>query len=237
MAVRIHGRTAVPRRRVLLPGWVLRSALAISGGLMAAFVLVHMVGNLKLLAGRAQMDAYAQWLREVGEPALPQGSVLWALRVVLLLCVLVHVLAALVLWRRGVVTGTPGTRGVRPQAWGARLMMPTGVLILTFVVLHLLDLTLGWGVQSPDFRHPDPDVHAAANVVGSLGRPAMAVLYLVVLVALAVHLSHGIHLAWQDLGGAAPRSRGVARVVAHVVAVAVLFGDGAVVVASWAGVV
>ena len=96
MAVRIHGRTAVPRRRVLLPGWVLRSAMAISGALMALFVLVHMVGNLKLLAGRTQMDAYAQWLREVGEPALPHGSVLWALRVVLLLCLLVHVLAALV---------------------------------------------------------------------------------------------------------------------------------------------
>lgn len=237
MTVRIQGRTSVPATRVLVPTWLLKTAMALTGALMAAFVVVHMVGNLKIFLGAGEMDAYAAWLREVGEPVIPYGGVLWIFRVVLLACLLVHAAAALILWRRGVRTGTRGARGLAARGWGARLMMPTGLLLLAFVVVHLLDLTIGRLVASGSFRHPDPGFHAAANVAASLGRPLMATFYLLVLVALALHLAHGLHLAWQDVGGAAPRSRRVARVVARLVALAILLGDGAVVIASWAGVV
>src|SRR5438105_13735028 len=58
--------------------------MAISGLILMAYVLVHMIGNLKLYLGPESINRYAQWLREVGEPALPRTALLWIVRVVLL---------------------------------------------------------------------------------------------------------------------------------------------------------
>ena len=44
--------------------------MAVTGALMFAFVLVHMVGNLKIYMGAEKFDAYAAFLREFGYPAL-----------------------------------------------------------------------------------------------------------------------------------------------------------------------
>lgn len=231
----IHGRLAVERHRALVPTWVAKTTMSVTGLVMAAFVVVHMLGNLKILVDPAGMDAYAAWLREAFSPVLPREALLWAFRLVLAACLLAHVGCALILWRRGRVTRTRGVRRLAPRGVSARWMMPTGVLLLAFVVVHILDLTVGRWVESPSFRHPDPSFHAAANVAASLGRPLMAAFYLVVLLALAVHLVHGIQLAWQDLGGAGRRGRAVARVVAHVVAVLVVLGDAGVVIAAWTG--
>ena len=52
--------------------------MAISGMVLMAYVLVHMIGNLKLYFGAESLNAYSHWLREVGEPALPREWLLWA---------------------------------------------------------------------------------------------------------------------------------------------------------------
>ena len=222
---------ARPGRQVLLPTWAAKTTLAVTGIIMGLFVLVHMLGNLKLLSSAQSMDTYAAWLREVGQPVLPYGSVLWIVRGVLTACLVLHIWCALVLWRRGLHTRTPGVqRALGVRGWGARLMLPTGLLLLVFVVVHILDLTIGRVVASAQFTHPDPEFHAAANTAASLGRPVMAAFYLLVLVGLAAHLAHGLPLAWQDLGGSGPRTRAVARVIGIVVGLLILVGDAAVVI-------
>lgn len=232
----VHGRTRVPARHVGVPNWVMKTTMAVTGTVMALFVLVHMLGNLKILIDPGEMDTYAAWLREVGVPLLPHGGLLWIVRIVMAACLVAHVWCALVLAWRGRRTGTPGSRrAMGLRGWGARLMLPTGILLLVFVAVHLLDLTIGRLVASPAFRHPDPGFHASANVAASLGRPVMASFYLIVLFGLAVHLAHGLPLAWQDVGGSGPRSRDVARVVGLLVAVMILVGDAAVVIVSWTG--
>ena len=80
----LNGTLPPTARRVTIPTWVCKVVMAITGLIMAAFVFIHMVGNVKILTDPAQMDHYAQWLRTIGEPALPYGSVLWILRVILL---------------------------------------------------------------------------------------------------------------------------------------------------------
>src|SRR5690349_24390047 len=69
-------------------------AMAISGMLLMAFVLVHMIGNLKIYFGAGSFDNYSHWLREVGEPALPEQALLWGVRIVLLAALAVHLHAA-----------------------------------------------------------------------------------------------------------------------------------------------
>src|SRR3954463_12876990 len=74
-------------------------AMAISGIVLMAFVLAHMVGNLKLYFGASPMDRYSHWLRTVGEPALPAQGLLYVERAVLLAALVVHVHAAYALTR------------------------------------------------------------------------------------------------------------------------------------------
>ena len=61
--------------------------MAISGMVLMAYVLAHMIGNLKLYFGASSLDRYSHWLREVGEPALPREALLWGVRVVLIVAV------------------------------------------------------------------------------------------------------------------------------------------------------
>src|SRR3954451_9600025 len=74
-------------------------AMAISGMVLMAFVLLHMVGNLKIFFGASSLDRYSHWLRTVGEPALPEKWLLWGVRLVLLAALVIHLHAAYALTR------------------------------------------------------------------------------------------------------------------------------------------
>src|SRR6476620_9262094 len=68
--------------------------MAATGIVLVGFVIAHMLGNLKIFLGAETIDAYAVFLRTVGEPASPSGLVLWVVRIVLLFCVALHITAA-----------------------------------------------------------------------------------------------------------------------------------------------
>src|SRR3954467_12352467 len=74
-------------------------AMALSGIVLMAFVLAHMIGNLKLYFGAGSLDRCGGWRRAVGEPALPRQALLYAERTVLVIALVVHVQAAYVLTR------------------------------------------------------------------------------------------------------------------------------------------
>ena len=119
--------------------------MALTGVLLVGFIVVHMLGNLKLFEGPSGFNAYAAFLREVGYPALPHSSALWGVRVVLLVALIVHVWMALDLWRM--------SAGARPQryaknedlsfSYASRTMRWGGVIIFLFLVYHILHFTTG----------------------------------------------------------------------------------------------
>ena len=55
-------------------------AMAVSGIVLLSYVFAHMVGNLKVFLGKNEINAYADWLRTLGQPAFPRTVVLWGLR-------------------------------------------------------------------------------------------------------------------------------------------------------------
>jgi hypothetical protein len=69
--------------------------MATSGAVLVLFVIMHMIGNLKILSGPDNINAYAVFLREVGRPELGYGQLLWIVRIVLLICVILHVTAVI----------------------------------------------------------------------------------------------------------------------------------------------
>jgi succinate dehydrogenase / fumarate reductase cytochrome b subunit len=172
-------------------------AMAVSGMVLSLFVLVHMIGNLKLYLGASSLDNYSAWLREAGEPVLPRQTLLWTVRVALIAAVAVHIHAAYVLTlvnRRARPSAYSSPRDYVAASFASRTMRWTGIIVALFVVFHLLDLT--WGTANPDFRVGDP-YH---NVVASFERWPVAIAYIVANLALALHLYHGAWSMFQSMG-------------------------------------
>ena len=221
----------------------LKTTMAVTGTIMAAFVTVHMVGNLKAFMGAQAYNSYAAWLREVAYPLLPHEGLLWILRVVLLACIGLHMAAGFELWRRGRVSrGRFRRRGLPAKTTAARSMLVTGCLIAVFVVVHILDLTIGRLVASPAYTapsHSDGALHVSAyqNLVASLSRPGMAIFYSAIMLAIALHLAQGLWNVVVDLGGTGERLRRTWLAIALAVAIAVALGNGALPLLILAGVI
>src|SRR6478609_1771046 len=189
-------------------------AMAISGMVLMAFVLAHMVGNLKIYLGASSLDRYSHWLREVGEPALPQQTLLWAVRIALIVALVVHLHAAYTLTqmnRRARPVKYASKRDFAAADFASRTMRWTGIIVLLFLIFHLLDLT--WGPANPDFVEGDP-YH---NVITSFERFPVALIYIVANLALGVHLYHGAWSLFQSMGWTRPWRRQFATVFAGLI--------------------
>lgn len=232
-----------PRRHHRFSFTVLKTTMAVTGTVMALFVAVHLLGNLKAFAGPQAYNSYAAWLREALHPLLPREGLLWAMRLVLGTCLLLHVLAGLELWRRGRDARGPHRRqGMRRHSLAASSMLVTGALTGLFVLVHLLDLTIGALVASPGYVPPahsggTVQVSAYQNLVASLSRPGMALFYTAVMLALGTHLAQGLWNVVTDLGGTGLRLRTVFLVLAHAAATLVVLVNGALPLLVLTGVV
>ncbi|MDN6486546.1 succinate dehydrogenase cytochrome b subunit [Ancrocorticia populi] len=227
------------------PGtWVLKVAMAITGTLLVAFLLIHLFGNFKIFTGPEHFDDYAEWLRVAFAPFLPEGMVLWLFRIVIFGGLFIHVYGAITIWSRGRKARGPHRAGIKAsrtgfQGFSARLMPVTGVFTLAFIVIHLMDLTLGIKpVASDSFQHPVGTRPAAySNVIASFERPWMAAIYIIMMVLISIHVAHGVTTVVQDLGAMGKRVRLVAAIVAGLCALAILLGNAAIPLAVQFGVI
>lgn len=231
--------TPMPRERPPRPSNVtLKVTMAISGTVFALYVLVHMIGNLKVYTGPAHFDDYAHWLRTLAEPLLPYEGALWIFRAVLLLALAAHVGASIVLIVRARrAKGAFRRTGMGRRRLPATLMPYTGLVLLVFVVVHVLDLTTGTRPIAPSgFTAPTQETSDAySNLVESLQRWPMAAFYIAVMLMLALHLVHGLWMLVTDFGVTGRRTRQVWAVVALVFAVVVMAGDISIPIAVLAG--
>lgn len=170
--------------------------MAVSGLVLVLFLLLHMLGNLKIFFGPGDFDSYAAWLRTIGQPVLHDTWYLWIQRAVLLFAVVAHATAAVQLSRRDrKARPVRYVHGQRPKAtFATRTMRWGGVILVLFIVWHLLDLTVG--VANPDFEAGRP-YH---NVVADFQVWWINLIYIAALLALGLHINHGFWSASQTLG-------------------------------------
>src|SRR5687768_1399356 len=123
--------------------------MAVTGIVLVGYILAHVTANLLIFAGPSAIDAYAAKLRTL--PVL-----LWGVRLLLLVSVVLHVVAAMQL--AGLVRAARPTAYHRfePQASSApsRTMRWGGVALLLFLIYHILHFTTGHA--HPDFVHLAP---------------------------------------------------------------------------------
>jgi succinate dehydrogenase / fumarate reductase cytochrome b subunit len=207
--------------------------MALTGILLVGFVLAHMFGNLKAFAGAESFNAYAEFLREVGYPAVPHNGILWVTRLALLAAVGIHVWAALSLTRLSQAARAVGYRKVESQvfSYASRTMRWGGIIILAFVIYHLLHMTTGQ--LHPEFQHGE----AYHNLVTGFSNPVVAGAYVVAVAALAFHLHHGVWSMFQTLGASSPRYNHLRRPLAAAIAAVTFLGFASVPISIQLGII
>jgi succinate dehydrogenase / fumarate reductase cytochrome b subunit len=223
------------RRRMSLPRSLIgkKIIMAVTGLVLFLFVVGHLLGNLKVFEGPQKFNAYSEGLRTVGAPFFGRGQLLWTARVALLVSVLAHLWAALAVTRASWQARPVGYRRLETSetTYAARTMRWGGVIILCYVVYHLLDLT--FGSVNPSFIRGD----VYHNLVVSFARAPVSTAYIVAVIAVALHVYHGLWSAFQTLGLNRPPTSGWRRGVATAIAVLIAGGYIAIPLAVLAGAV
>ena len=200
----------------------LKLTMAVTGLVFIGYVLLHMYGNLMAFGGMQTYDTYAHHLRTFGQPMLPYGGLLWVVRVVLIVSLVLHVWSALKLWQRAaqarthkyvVKKNTGSTFASRTMRWG-------GLALLLFVIFHLLQFT------APKMNFGDGQTgNPYQLLVGSFEIWWITLIYFAAMVALGLHLHHGVWSAAQTLGlTSTPKSRRIAKTAGAVVGLVISIG-------------
>ena len=209
--------------------------MAVSGLVFIGFVLTHMYGNLKAFAGEEAFNEYAEHLRTIGEPMLPESGLLWVIRLVLIASLVVHVSSAVALARRAAAARPVKyeARKYRHSSLSSRTMRWGGLTILIFLVWHLLNFTIG--KVNPSGGETDNPYRL---MVDTFDLWWMTLIYLAAMAALGLHLHHGTFSAMQTLGWtstAAARQR--ARTAGWVLAVVIAGGFSLIPIFTLLGVI
>jgi succinate dehydrogenase / fumarate reductase cytochrome b subunit len=199
--------------------------MAATGLIMVAFVIGHVLGNLLAFAGAEHINAYSAFLHGTGE-------LLWAVRLVLFVSVILHIVAAtqLTLIERAARPVGYARRQYQAATIASRTIRWGGVLLAVFIVFHLLHMTTG--TVHPDFREGD----VYHNLVTGLSVPWVAAFYVVAMLALGLHLYHGAWSSFRTLGLDKPSANPLRRPIVAGLAILVAALFAAIPLAVVAGI-
>lgn len=205
--------------------------VGISGVLLILFVLVHLAGNLTIYIGPfgEGINVYAQALH--ASPLL-----LWGARAGLLAVFLVHIGSTMSLIIQN--------RRARPQRYAVkarvqstiavRTMALSGLVVLSFLIFHVLQFAGGLSPHA-DLYDLEGRHDVAAMIILSFHNPLVSGFYLLSLVLLGMHLSHGISSVFQTFGLSGRKSFGLIKHGGLLAAWALMIGFASIPVASVAG--
>jgi succinate dehydrogenase / fumarate reductase cytochrome b subunit len=170
--------------------------VAVTGLILLAFVVGHLLGNLQIFLGEEAFNQYAFFLQNLGD-------LLWAVRIVLIAVFVLHIFTTILLAIQN--------RKARPQSYAvthykrstlaSRTMVISGLIVLCFVIVHLLDFT--FMATHPEYRtmHDARGRHDVYHMVlAAFHQTWISVFYVVGVFLLCLHLSHGIQSLVQTLG-------------------------------------
>jgi succinate dehydrogenase / fumarate reductase cytochrome b subunit len=201
--------------------------MAVTGLIWVIYLITHVLANLLVFEGPTRINAYSAFLHGT-------GGALWAARLVLIVALVLHIIAAVQLAERRHEARPVGyAAGREPQVStvASRTIRWGGALILAFLVYHLLHFTVG--TAHPDFVEGDP-YH---NVVTGFHNPLVLVFYLIAMAFVGLHLYHGIWSSGRSLGMSPPSPRPLRRTLALALALLVWLGFSVIAIAVYAGVV
>ncbi|HLF17836.1 MAG TPA: succinate dehydrogenase cytochrome b subunit [Candidatus Omnitrophota bacterium] len=173
-----------------------KQIVAVTGLLLIGYLIAHLAGNLLIYLGPEAFNHYAEKLA-----GLRPG--LYAVEFGLLGVFLIHMLftATLVLDNirsRPVDYKMKTAQGER--SWATRLMPYTGTAILLFVIWHLLDFTFTDKFGPRSILSDGQSYGLYGVVYNAFTDPFHSTLYIIAMLAIGLHLSHGVESFLQTFG-------------------------------------
>ena len=172
-----------------------KAVMAVTGFVMVMFVVVHLLGNSTIFAGPDGINAYSAKLHGL-------GPFVWVFRAFLAGVLALHAIFAVLLTLEN-WAANPGKYAVKKTlkaTFAGETMIWTGTLLLAFLVYHLLQFTVR---VTPDIIPEAVAVkpgNVFAMVVASFRVTWISLVYVAAMVALFLHLSHGIQSIFQSVG-------------------------------------
>ena len=201
--------------------------MAGTGLIWVAYLVTHVLANLLVFQGPEKINVYSAFLHGT-------GGALWAARLVLIVALVLHVVAAAQLAGRRLdarPVGYAGGRKSHTSTVAARTIRWGGALILLFLVYHILHFTVG--SAHPAFVEGNP----YQNVATAFRNPLVVGLYLVAMAVVGLHLYHGVWSSGRSMGMSPPSPRPLRRSLALALALLIWLGFSVIPIAVYAGVV
>lgn len=213
--------------------------VALTGIVLVGYVLGHLAGNLQIFEGPAQINKYASFLHSL-------GGILWVIRLFLLACFVLHIVMTIKL--------AVENRAAKPEQYifknsvqakvATRTMTISGLIVLSFVIYHLLHLTL----RATDGRFRP--IAQGGKLLGEYDVYSMIVLgfspsflgvlcgifYLLGVGLLCLHLSHGFASLLQTLGLNTKKTLRPLILCGQILAVLIFLGYASIPLAVWFGI-
>lgn len=169
--------------------------MAVTGLLMVLFVVGHLLGNLTIwLPGG--INAYAEKLHAM-------APVVYGTRVVMLVAVLLHLVISIQITMENSEANPTKYAVARmlKATFAGKTMIYSGLFLGCFIVYHLLHFTVRAGFTNATIAFDAQnrfDVYTM--VVDAFTGAGKALFYVVAMVSLFLHLSHGVQSTFQSLG-------------------------------------
>ena len=173
-----------------------KTVVAVTGAMLIGFVVMHLIGNLQFFAGPKLINEYGTKLRH-----LPFG-LLWVMRLGLLGVAVAHIATTIILIKENRAAKGQGyaKKSSVQSKVATRLMALSGIVLLSYIVFHILHFTTH--NVAPEYSGwtdgEDHDVYRM--LVAGFSNVGISVFYIVAMVLLAMHLSHGAASLFQTLG-------------------------------------
>lgn len=205
-----------------------KQLVAVTGLALCGFLVGHLTGNFLLMVGPDAFNLYSHKL-------ISLGAVLWLIELVLLVIFLVHLGLAVKLTlenkkARGVQKYAVKRNTGRGTTFMSASMPYTGVILLIFLILHLMNLKFGTHYETTVDGVVMRDIYK--TTMEYFANPVNVGWYVFAMTAAALHTAHGFSSAFQSLGLNHGKYYSKIKLIGYVYAVAV--GGGFAFLSVWA---
>jgi succinate dehydrogenase / fumarate reductase cytochrome b subunit len=174
----------------------------LTGVLLILYLVLHLAGNLTLLAGPHLFNLYASKLESF-------GPLLYIIEIALAAVFVIHAVIGIQVWL--------GKRRARPNGYAvtasrgepsrktlsSRSMIVTGIVLAVFIPIHVWMFKFRPASSTMIGEHEVRDLYSL--VITAFKQPVIAWAYALVMGLLGFHLRHGFWSAFQSLGAMNPR--------------------------------
>lgn len=172
-----------------------KTIMAITGACLALFLLTHLLGNLLIFAGPNSLNIYAH--------KLTSSPLIYIAEFFLALIFIIHITTGVLLtlenWRARPEPYAVKVHTGKGATWASSTMPYTGALILLALIIHLINFKFGTHYATQveglgeirDFKRLLTEFYASS---------VNAFSYIVAIMIVALHVSHGAWSLFQSLG-------------------------------------